>query len=166
MECLRYPTYAEKLPSEAKQRYRNRLLLICGVDPFCISGKSFHHSNFSLSNLFVSVEKLSRIKLFSCRPFLYQWKKLLRIKLSSCKSDASDLVSFLVLQTRRNVHAVLLSVWGVHIHTYVILRMLSLLYGNLHLASCIAMSNPSSLQLYMYINNSGSTLFVRRRSRE
>ena len=51
--------YTEKLLSEAKQRYRTKLLLIDGVDPFCISGKSYRESNLLLSNLFVSVEKLS-----------------------------------------------------------------------------------------------------------
>ena len=53
--------YAEKLPSEAKKRYQNKLLLIGGVDLFCIS-QSNHESSLPAV-------------------------------------DASDLVSYLVLQT-------------------------------------------------------------------
>ena len=38
--------YAENLPSEAKQRYQNKLVLIGGVDPFCIIGKDYRESSF------------------------------------------------------------------------------------------------------------------------
>ena len=49
--------YAEKLPLEAKQQYQHKLLLIGDVDPFCISTKGHHETNFLLSTLFVSVEQ-------------------------------------------------------------------------------------------------------------
>ena len=37
-------SYAEKLPLEAKQRYLNKLQLIGGVDPLCISAKDYPES--------------------------------------------------------------------------------------------------------------------------
>ena len=134
--------YAEKLPSEAKQRYQNKPLLIGGFDPFCISGKSYRESNFLLSNLFVCESNFPPVDPFCISGKSYCESKFLPV-------DASDLVSYLVLQTSPSVHAVLLSVWGIHIHNNVILQMISLLYGNLHGASCFVMSNPSSLQLYI-----------------
>ena len=54
--------YADKLPSEAKERYQNKLLLISDIDPFVIGGKGYPESSFP-------------------------------------PIDASDLVSYLVLQT-------------------------------------------------------------------
>ena len=37
-------SYAEKLPLEAKRRYLNKLQLIGGVDPLCISAKDYSES--------------------------------------------------------------------------------------------------------------------------
>ena len=37
-------SYAEKLPLEAKQRYLNKLQLIGGADPLCISAKDYVES--------------------------------------------------------------------------------------------------------------------------
>ena len=59
---LALSNYADKLSSEAKERYQNKLVLIGGIDPFVIGGKGYLESSFP-------------------------------------PVDASDLVSYLVLQT-------------------------------------------------------------------
>ena len=43
-DVLKLSSYAEKLPLEAKQRYLNKLQLIGGVDPLCISAKDYPES--------------------------------------------------------------------------------------------------------------------------
>ena len=42
--CNATSDYAQKLPQEAKQRYLQKLQLIGGTDPFCISTKSHRES--------------------------------------------------------------------------------------------------------------------------